>query len=233
MPRPEALFLHGVAVGVMTYGFMSLRTLPMDGWIRAQKGGHFQFLTIQGLAVAWFTMVLSPWLSPLVFMTHSPALRAAKRASLMIALPVTLFASPTFVISAVYWSLLLFFPSLILQRQLPGLSEPSSSSTLPELARIPLNIDFSLHLAPVVTLLADFFFFEKKYTKKQVQIGSPLVVLACGTWYTCWVEYCASYNHTFPYPFLTENPFNIRVGIYTFVSFLAWSCFRLMNALHP
>jgi hypothetical protein len=102
----------------------------------------------------------------------------------------------------------------------------------------------------VVTLLADFIFFEKKYTKKQVQIGSPLVVLACGTWYACWVEYCASYNHTceyiflwwhvtetprclVPYPFLTENPFNIRVGIYTFVSFLAWSCFRLMNALHP
>ncbi|KAG1762070.1 hypothetical protein EDD22DRAFT_596148 [Suillus occidentalis] len=71
--------------------------------------------------------------------THSPALRAAKRASLMIALPLT------FVISAVYWSLLLFFPSLILQRQLPGLSEPSSSSTLPELARIPLNIDLSLY----------------------------------------------------------------------------------------
>jgi hypothetical protein len=102
----------------------------------------------------------------------------------------------TFVISAVYWSLLLFFPSLILQRQLPGLSEPSSSSTLPELARIPFNIDFSLHLAPVITLLADFIFFEKKYTKKQVQIGSPLVVLACGTWYASWVEYCASYNHT-------------------------------------
>lgn len=48
MPRPEAFFLHGVAVGVMTYGFISLRMLPMDGWIRAQKGGHFQFLTIQG-----------------------------------------------------------------------------------------------------------------------------------------------------------------------------------------
>ncbi|KAG1905975.1 FAR-17a/AIG1-like protein [Suillus fuscotomentosus] len=216
MPRPEAFFLHGVAVGVMTYGFISLRMLPMDGWIRAQKGGHFQFLTIQGLATAWLTMVLSLGCDLLPSLT---TLRTAKRASLMIALPLT------FVISAVYWSLLLFFPSLILQRQLPGLSEPSSS--------IPFNIDFSLHLAPVITLLVDFIFFEKKYTKKQAQIGSPLVVLACGAWYSWWVEYCASYNHTFPYPFLTENPFNIRVGIYAFVSFLAWSCFRLMNALHP
>jgi hypothetical protein len=57
MPRPEALFLHGVAVGVVTYGFISLRTLPMDGWIRAQKGGHFQFLTIQGCVL--FTLDLS------------------------------------------------------------------------------------------------------------------------------------------------------------------------------
>ncbi|KAG1875032.1 FAR-17a/AIG1-like protein [Suillus tomentosus] len=224
MPRPEAFFLHGVAVGVMTYGFISLRMLPMDGWIRAQKGGHFQFLTIQGLATAWLTMVLSLGCDLLPSLA---TLRTAKRASLIIALPLT------FVISAVYWSLLLFFPSLILQRQLPGLSEPSSSSTLPSLARIPFNIDFSLHLAPVITLLVDFIFFEKKYTKKQAQIGSPLVVLACGAWYSWWVEHCASYNHTFPYPFLTENPFNIRVGIYAFVSFLAWSCFRLMNALHP
>ncbi|KAG1754499.1 FAR-17a/AIG1-like protein [Suillus lakei] len=221
MPRPQALFLHGVAVGVMTYGFLSTKTLPMDGWIQTQKGGQFQFLTIQALASAWLTMTFSLGCD---LLPSFAALRAVKRASLMIALPLS------FVVSVVYWSLSLFFPSLI---QLPGLFEPSLSSSLPALARIHLHIlDLSLHLAPVVTLLADFFFFKRKYTKKQVQIGAPLVVLACGTWYASWVEYCASYNHTFPYPFL-ENPFNIRVGIYTFISFLAWSCFRLMNALHP
>ncbi|KAG1827021.1 uncharacterized protein BJ212DRAFT_1309912 [Suillus subaureus] len=47
MPRAEALFSRGVAVGVMTYGFISIRILPMDGWIRAQRGGHFQFVTIR------------------------------------------------------------------------------------------------------------------------------------------------------------------------------------------
>ncbi|KAG1756523.1 FAR-17a/AIG1-like protein [Suillus paluster] len=223
MPRPAALFLHGAAVGVMAYGFLSLKKLPMDAWIRTQKGGHFQFLTIQGLASAWLTMALSLGCDILPSFT---ALRTAKRASLMISLPLA------FVISAVYWSLLLLFPSLILQRPLLG-SEPSSSLAVPELIWIPLKIDLSLHLAPLVALLADFTFFEKKYTRKQVQIGAPLVVLVCGTWYTCWVEYCASYNNTFPYPFLTENPFNIRIGIYTFVSFLAWGCFCLINALHP
>jgi len=101
------------------------------------------------------------------------------------------------------------------------------------LMRIPLKIDLSLHLAPVVTLLADFALYEKKYTKKQVQIGAPLVVLGCGTWYACWVEYCASYNKIFPYPFLTENPLDIRIGIYAFLSFIALGCFRLINAVHP
>lgn len=75
-------------------------------------------------------------------------------------------------------------------------SEPSSSAVAPPLMRIPLNVDLSLHVAPVITLLADFVFFERKYTKKQVRIGAPLAVLLCGTWYSCWVEYCASYNKT-------------------------------------
>lgn len=113
------------------------------------------------------------------------------------------------VISAVYWTLILFFPAWILQRQLSA-SEDSSPQAALALMRIPLKIDLSLHLAPVVTLLADFALYEKKYTKKQVQIGAPLVVLGCGTWYACWVEYCASYNKiceysTFPVGFVLLN----------------------------
>ena len=39
---------HAIALAIMVYGFASLGTLPADEWIRRQKGGHFQFLTIQG-----------------------------------------------------------------------------------------------------------------------------------------------------------------------------------------
>ncbi|OJA14847.1 hypothetical protein AZE42_00811 [Rhizopogon vesiculosus] len=222
MPRPEALLLHGAALSVMTYGFLSLKTLPLNDWIKTQTGGHFQFLTIQGLAAAWLTMAIGIGCDLLPSFT---ALRTAKRAFLMISLPVEI------VLSGVYWSLVLFFPSLILQPQM-ATSEPSSSSTVPGLLHVPLNVDLSLHVAPVVTLLADFLLFEKKYTKKQVQIGAPLVAFLAGTWYACWVEYCASYNKTFPYPFLTDNPLNIRIGIYASVSFIAWRCFRLVNAIH-
>ncbi|OJA10951.1 hypothetical protein AZE42_04646 [Rhizopogon vesiculosus] len=222
MPRPEALFLHGVALAVMAYGFLRSKTLPLNDRIETQTGGHFQFLTIQGLAAAWLTMAIGIGCDLLPSFT---ALRTAKRAFLMISLPVAI------VVSAVYWSLFFFFPFLILPPQVAA-SEPSSSSAVPELLRIPLNVDLCLHVTPAVTLLADFLLFEKKYTKKQVQIGAPLVAFLAGTWYACWVEYCASYNKTFPYPFLTDNPLNIRIGIYASVSFVAWRCFRLVNAVH-
>lgn len=48
MPRPEALFLHVAAMGVMSYGYISLKTMPMSAEITTQTGGFSQFLTIQG-----------------------------------------------------------------------------------------------------------------------------------------------------------------------------------------
>ena len=46
--KPAAVLLHSVAVAIMTYAWFELETLPNDAWIAKQKGGHFQFLTIQG-----------------------------------------------------------------------------------------------------------------------------------------------------------------------------------------
>lgn len=40
--------LHSVAAAVMAYGYMHLRELPFDVFIRTQKGGHGQYLTIIG-----------------------------------------------------------------------------------------------------------------------------------------------------------------------------------------
>jgi hypothetical protein len=49
-PPLVRIILHTTAVSVMTYGYISLRTLPVDAWMRNQHGGHSQFLTIQGFA---------------------------------------------------------------------------------------------------------------------------------------------------------------------------------------
>ena len=49
----KAIF-HAASAGVMIWGFDNLKTSVLDKWIRSQVGGHFQFLTIQGLVVSYF-----------------------------------------------------------------------------------------------------------------------------------------------------------------------------------
>jgi len=46
--RPVALVLHATAAYIMYWGFSALGETLAGEWIRAQKGQHFQFLTIQG-----------------------------------------------------------------------------------------------------------------------------------------------------------------------------------------
>ncbi|OJA10960.1 hypothetical protein AZE42_04649 [Rhizopogon vesiculosus] len=86
MTRFGALFLHGAAVGVMAYGFYVIKMSPADQLIRARKGGYSLYMTLVGLGLAWFTMVISLGCDLLPSFT---ALRAAKRFCLMISLPVT------------------------------------------------------------------------------------------------------------------------------------------------
>jgi len=147
-----------------------------------------------------------------------------QRVLLMISLPIA------FVVSSIYWTLLLVAPSLILP-PLPT-AEPSSSSAVPELARLSLDHDLALHASPVLALLLEFIFFQEKYSVREVNYGATFLAILAGAAYGSWVEYCASYNKTFPYPFLTENPFNIRIGIYAVATLLALLSFRGINFAH-
>ncbi|KIK91681.1 hypothetical protein PAXRUDRAFT_830623 [Paxillus rubicundulus Ve08.2h10] len=207
----------------MAWGWFDLRGQPTQKWIGTQKGGHLQYLTIQGLSGAWLCMVFSAFcdLFPSVALV-----RRFKRALLMIALPLA------FVISTIYWFLFLFFPALILRPEPYNDSEPTSSSAAPPLMLVPLKTDLALHATPFITLLFDFFVFECKFTKEQINKGAPAVVLVYGIWYASLVEYCATFNGSFPYPFLTYSPFEIRAVIYTTVAGLALGCLRVLNALH-
>jgi len=62
------------------------------------------------------------------------------------------------------------------------------------LMKLPLKVDLALHAAPGVSLVFDFFFFEKQYTRYQVARVAPLAAVLFGVWYVGWVEYCASRN---------------------------------------
>lgn len=100
------------------------------------------------------------------------------------------------VISSIYWTLLIFFPKLILRAPEPGELGPTSSDEVPELLRISRSLDLSLHAAPGTFLLLDFYLFELKYSKFHARYGGAAVAAVAGIWYACWVEYCASYNGT-------------------------------------
>lgn len=46
--NPRAVLLHATGVAVMTYGYMNLPDMIANIRMAEMKGGHFQFLTIQG-----------------------------------------------------------------------------------------------------------------------------------------------------------------------------------------
>ena len=69
----------------------------------------------------------------------------------------------------------------------PSFSEPT-------IMRIPLKVDLALHALPAISLLIDFFFIERKYSRRQaVWGGIAMTVLACSA-YAPWIEYCATFN---------------------------------------
>ncbi|PCH38129.1 hypothetical protein WOLCODRAFT_136059 [Wolfiporia cocos MD-104 SS10] len=226
--RMGAVLLHSAAAAIMVHGYRSLRNVPFDAFIRTQKGGHGQFLTIIGLFMAVITMVsgLGSDLFPSL-----PIFRTVKRTVLMIALPVAT------VVTTVYWSLIFFAEELILrpmaQGKVPQPDESVPSSAGPtQLQRIPLSTDLALHAAPALALLLDFYLIERKYTRAQAIYGGILLTAIAGVLYASWTEYLAQFNGSFPYPFLTENPFDVRVIIYVVLSIFALVTFWFMNALH-
>ncbi|KAI0736998.1 FAR-17a/AIG1-like protein [Fomitopsis betulina] len=222
----KAILFHTAATAIMAYGYLNLKQLPVDKFINTQKGGHSQFLTIIGLWMACANMTLglvSDLLPTVAFF------RKSKRLVLMIALPIAT------IVTTVYWTLLIFWTEMILAaRPIAGDSsgalEPSSSELA--ILRIPLKTDLALHAVPAISLLVDFFFVERRYSHRQaVWGGIAMTVLACST-YAPWIEYCSKFNGSFPYPFLTDSPFDIRVMIYVGLSTFALVTFWVLNALH-
>jgi len=218
-PRTAALALHATAAYIMYWGFSTLDDTPGGEWIRTQKGQHFQFLTIHGLGVAWLTAVVSLLAD---FFPSKIALTGVKRGLLMISMPLEV------VVSSIYWTLILLFPRLIMGGPTSKLTSSTASLAF---MRIPLRVDLALHAAPAIALVLDFFLFEKRYTGYQVRCVAPSIAILFGLWYVGWVEYCASHNGRFPYPFL-EYPYYVRALVYAGAVVQAFLSFRFLNSLH-
>ncbi|KAF9453243.1 hypothetical protein P691DRAFT_801584 [Macrolepiota fuliginosa MF-IS2] len=215
------IILHAGAAGTIFWGFHSLKQLPVPPETRAQYGGFWQYLTIQGIYLAGLTMVLSLLLD--VFPSVN-ALKIVKRSLLILTLPLNA------IISLIYWPLILLLPSVILQKatQLPG-DSPSDAT----LFYLPLEMDLALHAVPATSLALDFFLFERKYSRHATRFLAPLLSLAYTAWYGWWVERCGAKNNgMFPYPFLTDNPFDVRLAIYAGAGLVAPLFLLLLNSLH-
>ncbi|TEB31282.1 hypothetical protein FA13DRAFT_1764169 [Coprinellus micaceus] len=211
------------AAAIMISGFVRIGNLKIDAFIQSQYGGHSQYLTIQGLWIAVATMILGVLLSIFSFLNF---LRPLRRYLFVTAMPLSV------VISSIYWTLLVFFPHLIVASiQQPG--APSSSSEAPAPFYLPLSIDLALHAAPAIALATDFFAFESKYTEKEVRTAVPTIMVAYTLFYSSWVEFCATKNDgNFPYPFLTISPPGVRLLIYAGAGVLGAVSFRVLNSLH-
>jgi len=221
---------HATAAAIMIWAYNSLSLSPMHPIIMARRGGHWGFLTIQGLAFA----SLAVWLGLVCDLFPGfKTLKIYKRYLMMISMALAC------TISSIYWGLLLFAPGLILPRlpaasgspaaPLPG--EPSSES---HLIRIPLHLDLALHAVPGISMALDFFLFEKKYTWNQAWKQAPFMVILFVFWYGGLTEYLGYLNDgIFPYPFLTLAPFHIRTVIYSGAGLLAYISFQFLNTVHP
>ncbi|KIJ68882.1 hypothetical protein HYDPIDRAFT_105394 [Hydnomerulius pinastri MD-312] len=244
MWRVWAFIFHGTAAAVMTWGWRSLNKLKSDELVRKQRGGHLQYLTTHGLAIAWICMILSMIKDLRVFGGEFKfILDYIKRVLLMIALPQTVS------MTVFYCFLTRFFPAALSSEAPaeadtlsdPGaradsgeetalLSPPSTHST--EVARIPVLTDLALHLVPLLALSIDFYIFERRYTPRKVRIVAPIAIAVYGLGYVGLVEFCARRNGVFPYPFLTKNRLVIRLLIYVAIAGLVWDAFRLLNMMH-
>ena len=117
--------------------------------------------------------------------------------------------------------------------------------------RVPLKIDLALHASPSIALVTEFIAFQKPYSSYETTFIAPILAAFAGVGYGSWTEYCGFHNgecasifgfndalikepfFLVPYPFLTDNPFKIRVGIYGAATLLSISLFRALNRLHP
>ncbi|KAK8869955.1 hypothetical protein IAR55_000524 [Kwoniella newhampshirensis] len=224
-PKTLRIIFHVVSAAIMINGFVGVQGLAIDKAIGPQYGGFFQYLTILGLIATCIVMLLSTISDYLPGITF---FRPIKRVFLLAALPVEL------VISSIYWSLVLLAPHLMFPASpdAGSSSEPSSSGGQELLFRIPLWMDISMHLAPALALIADFFILERKFRPPVSTYGALLLATTFGTAYGFWAEHCASINGNFAYPFLNIMNLQQRIATYAGATFGAWAVFRGLNKLH-
>ncbi|KAI1767656.1 FAR-17a/AIG1-like protein [Hypoxylon sp. FL1150] len=168
--RQLSMLLHlaGTASFAASFKFLYGWETPMS----AAFGGHFQFLTIIGLALAMVTFVVGF----LADATLSSRLFKLKNVLSVCSAPLEVL------ISILYWGLCAIDKSLVFPPDL-------------QLEFLP---DFGFHAAPAIFLAIDLLLLSPPWT---IHGYSALALSECLAFlYWFWVEYCHSHNGWYPYP---------------------------------
>lgn len=203
-----------------------VESFPKIEWIADSKCGQSQFLTIISIIASMVAMALAL----LADIPGLKSLRKLQRPLLAITLPVSC------IVTLIYWSLLIFIPSLIIPAESvqldPSLDLAGTPQVLPESTRLPLAHDFLLHVVPTAAQILDFLLFHRSYPKRTLSFSAPIVHAIAGICYAFFIEFHCSVDGTYPYPFLAIAPSYVRIIIYVAATLLSIVSLRFLNGLH-
>ncbi|KAI1375520.1 FAR-17a/AIG1-like protein-domain-containing protein [Hypoxylon crocopeplum] len=162
------LHLAGITSFMASFRFLSTWDTPMS----VGFGGHFQFLTIIGLALASCTFAVGF----LADVTLSSRLFKVKNVLSACSAPLEVL------ISILYW----------------GLCAIDKSLVFPPDFQLDFLPDFGFHAAPALFLSVDLILLSPPWTIHGYSALGLSEFLAFLYWF--WVEYCFSRNGWYPYP---------------------------------
>lgn len=167
------------------------------------KGGQFQFLT--NLTLALTTGFFALQLVNDLMMAAGSAMLSSSRMTSLLRYYHRLCHNCEFTVTVAYWSLYFMFPQLL------------------NIDTFDVNIllDLEIHLFPYLVLTINSSLMPSKYnpTPNSHDYGIILAYL-CGYW--CYIEAIYKGEDVFPYPFLSQEPFAVR--LLWLLGFSAMSC---------
>lgn len=170
--------------------------------LHLSKAGANQFFTVIS---AWLTVIYQA-ASIASYISQSQALFNFKNNYV---LPTALMAE--FLVSIVYWGLKLFLPFICFDM------------------KIPLVLDFAVHILPFLSLFSDYFLFVPHLTVPQVNIIAKGFTLTFA--YCWWLVYLIDVENgqQYPYTFLDVADVYSKLAIYSLAFVISISGFTALR----
>ncbi|CCF58646.1 hypothetical protein KAFR_0F00490 [Kazachstania africana CBS 2517] len=221
IPKPTfgSLFINTCCLLITSWGLKWATTIILPPSL--SKAGHKQFLTNISVIVTMANNVINilNWF----IQRFSQSVELSHRFDFIsrhLTLPIALVLES--IVPVVYWPLRLFALKLIMQN-------------VPEhISPIPIPVDISIHLVPIVFLLGDHYLSGSGLKFKISNFKAWLLVTLLGAAYYKYLQVLIdpSRGQVYPYPFLDVNePY--RSVIFVIVSSVGWGFYTLYQNFPP